>query len=213
MRTRFISRIKYLLFLLCLSVSADIFHGITERQHIWLGSILVEKGYVGDDLVFTNHTGPTITSVSANPTSIDLDTRPTGTITLSFLLAPPAPTSVSIRNGNTDANVPITTQGTVGSPGTPGTPAERLVLTALTNSASTVFGTIIRGQSANMLVSGNSGLFLYDGTFYRFTVSGSAITFTALTESPSNAIPNTITGRTLIAVSYTHLTLPTKRIV
>ena len=86
MRTRFISRIKYLLFLLCLSVSADIFRGITERQHIWRGSILVENGYVGDDLVFTNHTGPTITSVSANPTSIDLDTNPRGIIELSVNL-------------------------------------------------------------------------------------------------------------------------------
>lgn len=65
--------------------NSEIKKGDTEYSHIYIGTKPIEKIYIGNTLIWENTDSPTITNFSASPSSIDLDTRATGTI--SFTLA------------------------------------------------------------------------------------------------------------------------------
>ena len=76
--------------------------------HIFLGSKPLHSIYKGETLIWENLEGPTIqffSSINAGSEGIDLDTRPSGNITL-FYKAPTTTTN-TIHNDTTNKNVPI----------------------------------------------------------------------------------------------------------
>ena len=52
--------------------------------HIFKGTSAVQKIYKGNTLIWQNTSPPAITSFAITPSTIDLDTRPTGTISFSL---------------------------------------------------------------------------------------------------------------------------------
>ena len=71
------------------------------------GSRPIIKYYLGSRLVWEQGAAPSITALSANPSSIDLDTRATGNVTITFGVT--NSTHNRLYNTRTNANVPFTT--------------------------------------------------------------------------------------------------------
>lgn len=79
----------------------------TDLVKRFLGSRAVGKYYLGSRLVWQHTDPPSITALSANPSSIDLDTRATGTVTITFAVS--NSTHNRLYNTRTSANIPFTT--------------------------------------------------------------------------------------------------------
>ena len=71
------------------------------------GSRPISKYYLGSRLVWQQGSAPSITALSANPSSIDLDTRATGNVTVTFGVT--GSTHNRLYNTRSGANVPFTT--------------------------------------------------------------------------------------------------------
>ena len=76
----------------------------------FVGSMPITRVYIGTREVFRQGTPPTITSLSAAPSTIDLDTRPSGTVTVTFGVT--NSTHNRLYNTRTGANIPLTTSTT-----------------------------------------------------------------------------------------------------
>lgn len=61
-------------------ILADSYRKDDRVIHRFRGAEAIQKRYRGNDLIWSNSNPPTIQSFTANPDSIDLDTRPTGNI-------------------------------------------------------------------------------------------------------------------------------------
>ena len=85
----------------------------TKKRYIHIlrgGHTQTDKIYRGSDEIWAPGTVPSITSFTAAPTTIDLDTRATGNITLTFAVT--NSTRNRITNARTGTNVPLTTSTT-----------------------------------------------------------------------------------------------------
>ena len=79
----------------------------TDLVKRFCGSQAIGKVYLGARLVFEQGTPPAITSLTANPSSIDLDTRASGNVTVNFGVT--NSTHNRLYNTRSGANVPLTT--------------------------------------------------------------------------------------------------------
>ena len=72
--------------LLCIDTSfSDVRIGNEANpSHITIGTLPIKKVYIGTDEVWNNTNLPNIVTFTVSPTTIDLDTRPTGNISLSW---------------------------------------------------------------------------------------------------------------------------------
>lgn len=82
----------------------------TDLIKRFCGSRPIAKYYLGSRLVWQQGDPPAITSLVANPASIDLDTRATGTVALTFAVT--GSTSNHLYNTRTNANIPLTGNNT-----------------------------------------------------------------------------------------------------
>ena len=80
---------------------------LTKR---FVGSMPITRVYIGTREVFRQGTPPVITALSAAPNNIDLDTRASGTVTITFGVT--GSTHNRLYNTRTGANIPFTTSTT-----------------------------------------------------------------------------------------------------
>ena len=57
---------------------------VTSPNHTFIQNTPIQRVYTGDNLIWRNIDPPSITAFSISPSTIDLDTRSSGTITFSF---------------------------------------------------------------------------------------------------------------------------------
>ena len=81
----------------------SIYIGNKKINKIFVGSTPIQKVYTGSTLIFAMGDPPVINSFTANPTNIDLDSRPSGNVRLSLDVGGPA---------INDAHVVLFPQGT-----------------------------------------------------------------------------------------------------
>ena len=79
----------------------------TDLVKRFIGSQSISKYYIGSRLVWEQGSAPSITALSANPSSIDLDTRATGNVTVTFGVT--GSTHNRLYNTRSGANIPLTT--------------------------------------------------------------------------------------------------------
>ena len=82
----------------------------TDLVKRFIGSQSISKYYIGSRLVWEQGSAPSITALSANPSSIDLDTRATGNVTVTFGVT--GSTHNRLYNTRSGANIPLTTSTT-----------------------------------------------------------------------------------------------------
>lgn len=94
--------LRFLAFLIIpFCVFSDIRKGAgSNYTHIYGGVTAYEKVYLEDTLIWSNTAPPTIASFTANPESIDLDTRATGTIRFTWDISG-SPTMWAVYRGMT----------------------------------------------------------------------------------------------------------------
>ena len=110
-----------------------IYNKETNIKHVYYNTQLIKKLYKGSTEIFTNVPGPTISSLTINPTTIDLDTYPSGLITLSYTTtAQLSELRLSDSHGN-KYNVSSTTTTTISQPNIDTT----YYLTAINNTGAT----------------------------------------------------------------------------
>lgn len=75
-----------------------------------VGTTAILKFYNGSQLIWQQGNAPSITALTAVPSSIDLDTRPSGTVLLTFAVS--GSTHNRLYNKRTGANIPLTSNTT-----------------------------------------------------------------------------------------------------
>lgn len=102
-----LKRLTLLLFLFSAASLAELRKGAqSDYNHIFKGALPYQALYIGANRVWTQTNPPTISALQAAPASIDLDTRATGTVTITFAVSNSTHNGLTHQDGR---NIPLTT--------------------------------------------------------------------------------------------------------